>query len=76
MSQEDLAAETSAGKVVMNKTSIEDIDYTWNPVTGCTKISRGCQHCYAERMARRLKAIGQRCYRRGFTLPTHPDAPP
>ena len=53
--------------------AIEWTESTWNPVTGCTKISRGCQHCYAERMARRLKAMGQRRYRRGFNLTLHPD---
>jgi protein gp37 len=55
-------------------TSIEWTESTWNPVTGCTKISLGCRHCYAERMARRLKAMGQRRYRRGFNLTLHPDA--
>lgn len=38
----------------MAKSSIEWTESTWNPVTGCTKISRGCKHCYAERMAKRL----------------------
>jgi len=46
---------------------------TWNPVTGCTKVSPGCAHCYAERMARRLQAMGQANYRNGFRLTTHPD---
>jgi protein gp37 len=41
------------------ESSIEWTESTWNPVTGCTKISSGCAHCYAERMARRLKAMGQ-----------------
>ena len=41
------------------KSKIEWTESTWNPVTGCTKISEGCQHCYAERMARRLHAMGQ-----------------
>jgi protein gp37 len=50
------------------KSSIEWTESTWNPVTGCTKISPGCKHCYAERMAGRLKAMGQRNYRNGFTL--------
>ncbi|MCK4784847.1 MAG: DUF5131 family protein [Desulfobacteraceae bacterium] len=42
------------------KSSIDRTELTWNPVTGCTKISEGCAHCYAERMARRLKAMGQK----------------
>jgi len=51
--------------------AIEWTQCTWNPVTGCTKISRGCAHCYAERMARRLKAMGQPNYVNGFTVATH-----
>ena len=39
--------------------AIEWTEATWNPVTGCTKISPGCGHCYAERMAKRLQAMGQ-----------------
>lgn len=45
---------------------------TWNPITGCTKLGPGCAHCYAERMARRLKAMGQPNYRNGFQLTVHP----
>jgi len=51
---------------------IEWTECTWNPVTGCTKISEGCRNCYAERMARRLQAMGQSNYRNGFTLTLHP----
>lgn len=47
---------------------IEWTEATWNPVTGCTKIGPGCAHCYAERMANRLKAMGQRNYANGFDL--------
>lgn len=47
---------------------IEWTEATWNPVTGCTKISPGCAHCYAERMAKRLQAMGQRNYTKGFEL--------
>jgi len=47
---------------------IEWTEATWNPVTGCDKISPGCAHCYAERMAKRLKAMGQANYRNGFQL--------
>jgi len=46
---------------------------TWNPVTGCTKISQGCKHCYAERMAKRLEAMGSDRYRNGFEVTLHPD---
>jgi protein gp37 len=48
--------------------SIEWTESTWNPVTGCTKISPGCKHCYAERMAIRLQAMGQPNYERGFEV--------
>ncbi len=51
---------------------IEWTEATWNPVTGCTKISPGCRNCYAERMARRLQAMGQPNYRHGFRLTVHP----
>lgn len=50
------------------KSSIEWTEATWNPVTGCDKISPGCKHCYAERMAERLQAMGQRNYHNGFAL--------
>jgi len=52
---------------------IEWTGSTWNPITGCDKISAGCDHCYAERMARRLHAMGQPNYRNGFKLTLHPD---
>ena len=50
---------------------IEWTEATWNPVTGCTKISPGCGHCYAERMAKRLQAMGQPNYANGFRLALH-----
>ena len=53
------------------KSSIEWTEATWNPVTGCTKISPGCKHCYAERMSLRLQAMGQRNYTNGFKLTLH-----
>ncbi|RMF20762.1 MAG: phage Gp37/Gp68 family protein [Deltaproteobacteria bacterium] len=53
--------------------SIEWTEKTWNPSTGCTKISAGCKHCYAETMARRLQAIGVRGYERGFEFTIHPE---
>jgi protein gp37 len=55
------------------QTKIEWTDTTWNPVTGCTKISSGCKYCYAERMARRLEAMGQERYRNGFDVTLHHD---
>jgi protein gp37 len=54
--------------------SIEWTESTWNPLTGCTKISPGCKHCYAERMAFRLQAMGQPHYVDGFKLTLHEDA--
>jgi protein gp37 len=51
---------------------IEWTESSWNPVTGCTKISPGCKHCYAERMAKRLKAMGQPNYANGFKVTLHP----
>lgn len=56
-----------------NNSSIEWTESTWNPLTGCTKISPGCKHCYAERMAIRLKAMGQPHYAQGFKLSLHED---
>jgi protein gp37 len=53
--------------------SIEWTEATWNPVTGCRKISPGCKHCYAERMALRLKAMGQPRYRNGFRVTLQED---
>jgi len=53
--------------------SIEWTESTWNPLTGCTKVSPGCKHCYAERMALRLQAMGQPKYANGFKLTLHED---
>lgn len=55
----------------MRSTKIEWTDKTWNPITGCSKKSTGCLHCYAEVMARRLKAMGQEKYANGFTVTLH-----
>lgn len=52
---------------------IEWTESTWNPVTGCDKVSAGCRHCYAERMAERLQAMGQINYRNGFKLTLQPQ---
>jgi protein gp37 len=54
--------------------AIEWTGATWNPVTGCTKVSLGCQNCYAERMARRLQAMGQPNYASGFKVSVHERA--
>ena len=51
--------------------AIEWTEATWNPVTGCTKVSPGCLHCYAERMSRRLRAMGQPNYAGGFRVCVH-----
>lgn len=56
----------------MAESSIEWTEHTWNPVTGCTKLSPGCKHCYAETMARRLQAMGAHGYEDGFKLTLHP----
>lgn len=55
----------------MSESKIEWTDKTWNPITGCSKKSTGCQHCYAEVMSRRLKAMGQVKYANGFILTLH-----
>ncbi|HHC78902.1 MAG TPA: phage Gp37/Gp68 family protein [Flavobacteriia bacterium] len=55
----------------MAKSSIEWTEMTWNPTTGCTKISQGCKFCYAEIMSRRLKAMGITKYKDNFKVRTH-----
>src|SRR5688572_29380429 len=54
------------------KSTIEWTESTWNPVTGCNKLSPGCKNCYAEKMSRRLQAMGQRNYANGFKLTLQP----
>lgn len=56
-----------------NKTKIEWTDATWNPVRGCTKISPGCKHCYAETFAERFRGVGGHPYERGFDLRLVPE---
>lgn len=56
------------------KSKIEWTESTWNPVTGCTKLSLGCKNCYAERLAVRLKAMGQPNYANGFEVTIHESA--
>lgn len=57
----------------MAQTSIEWTDMTWNPITGCDKITAGCKFCYAEVMSKRLKAMGVKKYENGFKLTLHED---
>lgn len=57
----------------MATSRIEWTESTWNPLTGCNKISPGCRHCYAERMSKRLQAMGQQNYRNGFELTLQPQ---
>ena len=56
----------------MAQSSIEWTEMTWNPTTGCNKLTAGCKFCYAEVMSRRLKAMGQEKYKNGFKLAIHP----
>jgi len=58
----------------MAQSNIEWTELTWNPVTGCNKISPGCKHCYAEVMSERLKAMGIEKYKDGFDIRLHGDA--
>ena len=58
----------------MSKTKIQWTERTWNPVTGCSKVSEGCRHCYAETMAKRRQGMGQQRYANAFSLTIHPDA--
>lgn len=58
----------------MSYSKIEWTESTWNPTTGCTKISSGCINCYAERMAKRLKAMGTPKYVNGFEVSLHEDS--
>ncbi len=57
----------------MASTSIEWTNRTWNPVTGCSRVTPGCDHCYAEAMAKRLQAMGQPRYTNGFAVTLHED---
>ena len=58
----------------MSLSKIEWTEASWNPLTGCTKISTGCKNCYAERMAKRLQAMKSANYVNGFDLTCHPHA--
>lgn len=57
----------------MSRTKIEWTESTWNPTTGCTKISTGCKNCYAEKMSKRLQSMGVEKYKDGFNLSIHPE---
>lgn len=57
----------------MAQSNIEWTEMTWNPTTGCNKISAGCKFCYAEVMSKRLKAMGMDKYKKGFILAIHSD---
>ena len=57
----------------MGNSTIEWTEKTWNPTTGCTKLTHGCTHCYASLMARRLQAMGKPAYKDGFKLTLHPE---
>jgi len=70
-----LSRSFNEAKIYMStQSNIEWTEMTWNPVTGCSKVSDGCRFCYAERMAARLKAMGQERYRNGFNVTLHEDA--
>ena len=58
----------------MAQSTIEWTQQTWNPTTGCNKVSAGCKYCYAEIMSKRLQAMGQEKYKDGFKLTLHDDA--
>ena len=68
----ETGVNTSRGRAKTHK--IEWTEKTWNPSAGCTKISSGCKNCYAERLAKRLQAMGQRHYLNGFNLELHHDS--
>ncbi|MDQ2653470.1 MAG: phage Gp37/Gp68 family protein [Chloroflexota bacterium] len=57
-----------------NASGIEWTEATWNPLTGCTKVSPGCKHCYAERLSKRLLAMGHPKYANGFRLTLHEES--
>ncbi len=71
---ETLLCIVRSQRAAMTTTSkIEWTEQTWNPATGCTKISPGCKHCYAETMSRRLRAMGVKGYENGFQLSILPE---
>ncbi|MCI5058401.1 MAG: phage Gp37/Gp68 family protein, partial [Flavobacteriales bacterium] len=58
----------------MAQSSIEWTEMTWNPTTGCSKVSQGCKYCYAEVMSKRLQAMGVEKYKDNFKVRIHPEA--
>src|SRR3954465_8060304 len=60
-------------RVMAENSEIEWTDATWNPVTGCTKVSRGCDNCYAERIAERFRGVKGHPYEQGFDLRLWPS---
>lgn len=58
---------------MVKKSAIEWTEMTWNPVTGCNRVSAGCKHCYAATMAKRLQAMGSPRYQNGFEVTLHHD---
>src|SRR3990172_10963074 len=59
--------------IMADRTSIEWTDATWNPVTGCTKVSAGCDHCYAERFSERFRGVPGHPFENGFDLTLRPE---
>ena len=71
--QETFVKSSDMLDFMSSKSHIEWTEFTWNPATGCTKISPGCKYCYAETMAKRLQAMGMRGYENGFRLTIKPE---
>ncbi len=57
----------------MQKSTIDWTEFSWNPITGCTKHSPGCKKCYAEKVAKWLKGMGKQKYENSFSLTCHPN---
>src|SRR5690348_7270399 len=73
-STDECATSTFSRRLTMaNATKIEWTDATWNPVTGCTKISSGCDNCYAERFSERFRGVAGHPFERGFDLTIRPE---
>jgi hypothetical protein len=66
-----ISVSTTIIFLIMAQSSIEWTEMTWNPTTGCNKISAGCKYCYAEVMTRRLLAMGIEKYKNGFKVAVH-----
>jgi protein gp37 len=68
-----LMGNLRSAKAVSNSSAIEWTDASWNPSTGCTKISPGCKNCYAEKLSKRLQSMGVKKYRNNFKFTEQPD---